>query len=201
MVLALFQVESGNLLSNWNWSMGGAVELLMPGVSVLGYGLFAAFLFQPERENKNRKHWAGWIAGACLVLSAAQMIIVGRYGPRLTAQLDSPFFQLAKSVGVEGAFQRVESLVVAIWIFSDLLLLTGILWCMRRIGSVLCPKIPAPPLATISVLPAIVVALALFGENVSPREIEQSIVPMGSLILALVVPALAILIKGRKGGI
>ncbi|MBQ8851155.1 MAG: GerAB/ArcD/ProY family transporter [Oscillibacter sp.] len=198
LLLALFQVESGNLLSTWSWSVDGAVGILRPSVNALGYGLFAAFLFQPEREHKQRHRWISWVTGACLVLAVAQMIVVGRYGPRLTGQLHSPFFQLAKSVGVEGAFQRVESLVAAVWVFSDFLLLTGILWCMRRIGAVLCPKIPAPTLVTIAALPAMVAALALFGEKASPREMEGNFLPVGSLILALVVPALAILLKGRK---
>lgn len=198
LVLALFQVEGGNLLSTWTWSPAGAGELLRPGLIALGYGLFGAFLLQPDGARRLSRPWLGWSAGAGLVLVAAQLVMIGRYGPQLTTRLHSPFFHLAKSVGVEGAFQRVESIVAAVWVFSDLLLLTGILWCMRRIGAVLCPRLPAPVLVTIAALSAMVTALALFGETLSPRGLEGYLLPAGSLILGLAVPGLALLIKGRK---
>lgn len=198
LVLALFQGKGGNLLSAWTWSAAGAGELLRPGLSALGWGLFGAFLFQKAPEEKTGRRWLGWTAAAGLVLVIAQVIVIGRFGPQLTVRLDSPFFQLAKSVGVEGAFQRVESIVAAIWVLSDLLLLTGILWCMRRIGAVLCPKLPAPALVTIAALTAMVAALALFGEKFSSRAMEGVLLPAGSLILGLGVPALALLIRGRK---
>lgn len=55
----------------------------------------------------------------CLVLTLAQGVILGSLGPVLAGRLDSPFLALAKSVGVEGAFQRVESVVAALWVTAD----------------------------------------------------------------------------------
>ena len=196
LVLPLFQVESENLLPSQTWSEIGIREFLRPGITVLGYGLFAAFLFRRENGVWQRRRWIGWMTGACLVLVTVQMIVVGRYGTQLAARVDSSFFQLAKSVGVEGAFQRVESIVAALWVFSDLLLLTGVLWCMRRIAGVLCPKILSETLVTIAVLAAMMAALALFGENISPRTAECILLPAGSVLLGLGIPVLAIFIKG-----
>ncbi len=198
LLLALFQVREENLLTTWTWNAAGAEELLRPGLSAMGYGLFSAFLLQREKGRRFFRPWLGWTAGGCLILAVAQVIMIGRYGPQLTSRLHSPFFQLAKSVGLEGAFQRVESIVAAIWVFSDLLLLTGILWCMRRIGRALCPTIPTPTLVTVSALGAMVTALALFRENLSPRALEAALLPAGSLLLSLGIPGLAILIRVRR---
>ena len=56
---------------------------------------------------------AGWGLGGVLLLAAAQGVILGNLGPALASRLDDPFFALAKSVGVEGAFQRVEGIISA----------------------------------------------------------------------------------------
>ena len=61
----------------------------------------------------------------------------------------------AKSVGVEGAFQRVESLVAAVWSFSDLILLAGLLQGMKRIVGVLLPK-ASPHLSLIHIFGVLV---------------------------------------------
>ena len=45
--------------------------------------------------------------------------------------MERPFFALAKSVGVEGAFQRVESVVAALWTFSDLAIAGLLCFAMR----------------------------------------------------------------------
>lgn len=197
LLLSLAQVRSGNLLPDGS---AGISQLLCPGGCALGYGLFAIFLYQKEEKTERRLHWLGWMAGGALALLMGQLVIVGRFGPALTLRLEQPFFQLAKSVGIEGAFQRVESLVTAIWVFSDLLLLAGLLWGMRRIWAVLCPKWPSAALAAISVLIAEVIALAVFGGEDSPGKIQEELVPLGSAVLALVIPGLAIFIKEYRRG-
>ena len=47
----------------------------------------------------------------------------GNFGPGLTARMDTPFFMMVKGIGIEGTFQRVESVIIALWVFSDLALL------------------------------------------------------------------------------
>lgn len=199
LVLALTQTQRGNLLPQETLREVGAAAVLIPGINTLGYGLFAGFLIQKGWGRKEMRRWIRWAMTAGLALAVMQMIVIGCYGVRLTSRLPYPFFQLAKSVGVAGAFQRVESIVSAIWVLSDLLLLLGILWCMRRIGAVLCPRAVAEEVVTIAVLLAVVGSLALFGEKIPPRHLERLFLPAGSLILGIAIPALAILIKGVKG--
>ena len=58
----------------------------------------------------------------CVLLTLAQLIMIGNLGVGLCARSESAFFALTKSVGVEGGFQRVESVVAALWTISDLML-------------------------------------------------------------------------------
>lgn len=195
LLLALFQVRSVNLMARWQWSGSTTGELIWPSVRVLGYGIFAPFLFQPEAMEHPGGKWLRWTALGCLALATAQIIVIGCFGPELTGRLSSPFFQLAKSVGVEGAFQRVESIITALWTFSDLILLAGILWSIRRIAAVLWPKASGQRVSAMAVLPAVAAALALFGEGGAAQETAKIVVPIGNLIFGFAVPLLILLCK------
>lgn len=199
LALALLQVRGENLIAEWKWGWNSAWELVLPGSGVLGYGLFAAFLVQPQKivEDMKRK-WMGWTVSACSALIVAQTIILGVFGPELTRRLHAPFYQLAKGVRVEGAFQRVESVVAAVWTFSDLVLLAGILWAMREIGRVLWPKVARHSIVTVSVLVGIVGAVAVLGERGPVYAGLEWTIPTGGILLAIGVPLLSFFTKKLK---
>ena len=143
LILSLGQMERGNWLTVWEFSPEGAMGLVWPGLQAMGYGLFAGFLWEPPVHKRVLRTWLCWCVGTAAGLVVLQLMIMGCFGINLTESMQTPFFHLAKSAGIKGAFQRMESLVTAVWIFIDLLLLTGLLWCIRRIGKTLNPRIPS----------------------------------------------------------
>ena len=111
--LALFQVKGENLLPLWTEPAAQTLYAALPVSGVLGYGLYAAFLYTPEEGGREGGRWVRWCAGGCLALCGTQLVILGVFGPALTAELESPFFQMTKSVGGvpaggEPAGRRVE---------------------------------------------------------------------------------------------
>lgn len=199
LILALFQVRGENLLADWNWSWGEARELILPGTGVAAYGIFTAFLMQPEKVTGAGRKWVGWTVLGCLALILTQTIALGVFGPELTGRLKTPFFQLAKGVGVEGAFQRVESVVAAVWTFSDLILLGGLLWAVRKVGEVVWPDAPGHSVVTASALLGIIAAVAVVGEKFSVKFAAEWVIPVGGIFMAVGVPLLAIITKKTKG--
>lgn len=198
LLLALFRVRRENLLPEEPWTAAEAVRAVLPGGEVLGYGLFAGFLIQEKGEEQFKRSWLNWTVWGCLGLAAAQTVMIGCFGPALTQRLQSPFFQLAKSVGVEGAFQRVECVVSAVWTFSDLLLLAGLLWGIRRISAVIWPKAQHQAVVTMAVIPAAVTAAALFREGLAPGRAGVWLCG-GGLVFGLLIPLCAVLTEKGKG--
>ena len=196
--LSLSQMERGNLLTVWEWSLEGVGTLVWPGVQAMGYGLFAGFLWEPPKHKSFLRPWLLWCLGAAVTLIVVQIVIMGCFGARLTESMQVPFFHLAKSAGIEGAFQRTESLIAAIWTFSDLLLLTGILWGMRRIGEILNPGLSSRTIMTVAVLGGVTIALAAFGGKVSAIQMSQTVGAAGNLFLGAGVPLAAVLILKVK---
>lgn len=198
LLLALGQVRSENLLPMQAWSIEAGIGAGMPGLEMVGYGLFAPFLLGEENRAPARS-WIRWVLVWCGALALMQTVVVGCFGGALTRRLPAPFFQLAKSVGVEGAFQRIESVVSAVWAFADLLLLSALLWAQGEIGRVLWPNSPPGSTPAAAALTAGAAALALFSPNLARWAGISALLPFGGLLLGVFVPLSAYLIK-RGGG-
>ena len=187
--LALFQVRPEHLLPLWWQDALPVASGVLPVCGVLGWGMFAAFLLgNTEPAKHSRRDWLIWSGVGCLLLSLEQLVVVGNLGESLAQRLHSPFFALAKSVGVEGAFQRVESIVSALWIFGDLALLGVILFALWEMARTVWKKAEQKTVVTAAVLPAIIISMAAFPDGVGAEAAGRGIVLVGNLILGVALP-------------
>ncbi len=166
--------------------------VLGPVVRMLGFALPALFLLDIQEREKAGWLWrrrSGWWL---LALGAAQLVILGVFGPRFSGDMVRPFFQLAKCVGVKGGFQRLESVVTAIWTFGDLALLAGTLWALSRLLHRLWPQMSRRGSAAGLLIPGAVLAgLLLYRGGDGMSFAVGRVLPIGTLILGVGVPVLA----------
>ncbi len=113
-----------------------ALSPALLAAGVLGWGVIPAAFLPVDRERTGSR--VRWGLVGCILLTASQMILLANLGPGLAARVPSPFFALAKGAGIEGAFQRIEGVVSALWLFSDLTMGGLLVFAQRRILSVLC---------------------------------------------------------------
>lgn len=197
--LAAFQIEGKNLAL----SMEEAAAL--PGSAVSAAGLLlnivpaAALGRKIGADAKNGRRAAGWAVAFCVVITLLLAAVIGCLGPRLTARLPAPFLIMAQGLGIQGAFQRIEALVAALWVLSDLVLLSLLLHAWRELAG----QMRQGRWSRWSVLPAAAAAAAIgwifFGEIEKTRTFCGSVLPAAGLILGLVVPLLArVLAQARK---
>lgn len=62
----------------------------------------------------------------CLILS---LEVLGTFGPSLTQKLAFPFFLMVRDVSLFHITQRIEAVVVVLWMFADFILCTAMLRC------------------------------------------------------------------------
>ena len=191
LALSLLQARPERLLP-LGWRDAGPVLLsALEGAGVLGWGFFAAFLLgRVIPEEGQGWHWLAWGLGGILALAAAQAVILGNLGPELAGRLDNPFFALAKSVGVEGAFQRVESIISALWTFADLTMGGVLIFALRAIGEEVLPPKLQKWVPWGAVILAAAGSLTLLASADQVREWSQQWVPGGNLILGFGIPGL-----------
>lgn len=197
LLLSLFQGRPERLLPLWWEDARPVIQASLSAAGVMGWGLFLPFLMGSVRdqgENKNW-HWLFWGLGGTLLLAASQAVILANLGAGLAGRLENPFFALAKSVGVEGAFQRVEGVVTALWTFADLAMGGILVFALRAVTAELISPKRLGWVPWAAVLLSAAGAVFLFPTLGTGEEWNHRLVPMGNLILGLILPAALLLIK------
>lgn len=100
-------------------------------MAVGGYALFLLGDVRPEAGGAD-----GMLRRLALLfalLAGAVLLVLGQLGSALAAQGDRPFLQMVSGLGFEGAFQRLEELVSALWVLGDVALLGLLLLCLGRL--------------------------------------------------------------------
>ncbi len=194
-----FRVEVRNVLPVWTQDILGVLRGAGPTLAVLGYVVFGGFLGgHVARREENRRRALRWACAFCGVLTAFQWTCLGCFGPGLTQRLDIPFFMMVKGVGVEGAFERIESVIIALWVLSDLALLALLLLACSAMAGELFPlreeRSAALPLALL----ALVGALFLLPNGAElDKWMAEWIVP-GNLLFGFGVPVAVWLVDALR---
>lgn len=148
--------------------------------------LFGFFGGQLERPLRPRDALP-WLAALLGVLALMTGGCLGMFGPAFTAKLRYPYFMLVRDLTVLGALERIEPAVVALWVFSDFILLSLLLriasgnlrFCLGLrpdAGRVLAPVCAAAAAAA---------ALALPGSMEAQQLLSERLVPLLSALLGL----------------
>lgn len=195
LLFSILDVTPEYVLPVWFSDLPRAGAAALIPVGVLGCGVYAAFLGDKvTRRADDRRRGFRWLAAGCLVLTLLQLGVLSQLGPGLAARMEAPFFEVARGVGLEGAFQRVESIVMALWVLSDFALLGLLTFAIRHMaGAVFGEKGErwAPVLAPVL---AFAGGMLLFPDDFAAETLAETVVPLGNLILAFLIPALALCI-------
>lgn len=194
LLLGTTRVELSHVLPLWTEDLPAVVRSAAPVLSVLGYTIYGAFLGGSiTRGEEDRAQTMKWGAAFCLVLTALQWICLGSFGPELTRRMEAPFFMMVKGVGVEGAFERVESVIIALWVLSDLALIALLLSaCSRMAGDMLSLRqenYAAPVLAA----GALAGALWAVPDTFALYTWMERVVLPGNLLFGFLLPGAALL--------
>ena len=197
LVFSLVKIKAAYLLPVWGRELPGIGLGAVSVLGILSYSFLGAVVGgQVTRRKGDRRRTLIWACAFCGVLTLLQLTVVGQFGPTLTAGMEGPFFQLVAGIGLQGAFQRLEAVAAALWVFSDLALL-GLLTlsCRTLAGCAFAlPPRRARWVPVLVVLLTLAGALLLFPDALSARRAAQIILPTGNLILGLGVPALILFV-------
>lgn len=197
LVLTASQIRIEHLWPLWKEDVLTVFRGAVSALGVLCYGVYAAFLCDGAEEDGV---WAGDAVWMCGLLALLQTAVLGNLGSELIGGLADPFLTLSKHVGVEGAFQRVESLVGALWLFADLTLIGLLLTACRCMAEQAVPQWNG--VWVVSVCAAIVLLGSglVFRDAVLAQRFEYKVAPLGNLVLGAVLPGTLFLLDRKNGG-
>lgn len=124
LVMGVSRIHIYNVWPVWTQDLPGIARATVSALGVLGTGVGTLFCFGQVTDRRGGRRLAlGWTAALCLTLAALSFVVLGVFGPTVVQRLQIPFFSLAKEVSIEGAVERLEPLVVTMWVFTDVVLL------------------------------------------------------------------------------
>ena len=132
---AVPEIKSENLLPLNSfevlYSFKGAVVTVDAAVLPMFLTLFLA-----DKKSSPDRHFTAlalWLAGISVLLFVIELCIIGSFGAPLTAELRQPFFVLVRNLVLFGSLERIEALVVSLWVFSDFILVAVCLSAAQRL--------------------------------------------------------------------
>ena len=200
LLLAAFQMEPENLFPIWTEDLPAAGAAVVPVLSLVGYAVPGAFLAGGlRRQEGDRAGALRWTARLCLLLSALLLVALGCLGPDLIARVEQPFFVMVKGIGVQGAFQRVESVVMALWVLSDLMLIGMLVLAACAVSRALFGLKRAQSAALPVVLAALAGSVLLFRDAFAVARFADGILTAGNLAFGFGLPLLLLAVGKMRG--
>lgn len=135
LLFALMSVDKQNLLPLTGRDILPVMKSSLTVVDILTIVIYSAcFLLGSVRKEKvsfaRLSVWTGLMLLLVTLISAA---VIGSFGAELTSRLTRPFFTLVRNLVFFGSLERIEALVVALWIFPDFLLVSALLFAAQHI--------------------------------------------------------------------
>ena len=213
LVFSLLSVDKSNLLPVSIYDIVPVFKASLSSVNVCVGVLYSACFLHGMVIEKNGsfKAYAVWLCFVTLILMFLNMAITGCFGPNLTSRLSRPFFALVRSIVFFRTVERVEALMVSLWLFPDFLVVTLVLFCAQyclRLAFAYTPKVDEYKLfdfhngrwiIPICGLTALVLGIFIAPEPASLDMWSERIIPYLNLTFAfIVVPLVYIIGKIKK---
>lgn len=137
---ALLSADWGNLFPLSNEDVWPLIKTApVPLGIAAGSGTALCFLAGGEKERRlGFPALAKWSALLCAGLSVLSAAVIGTFGAPLTGQLARPFFVLVRTLVFFRTVERVEALVVMLWVFPDFLMTALFFWAGQYALRLLC---------------------------------------------------------------
>lgn len=123
---SLLDIQSRNLLPLTQADIIPALKGAVPAADILGLGCAGVLFLEGCTSHRDgcQRSTSTWAVYYSVLLSLLVLAVVGSFGAGLCETLSSPFFVLVRNLVFFRTVERVEALVVALWIFPDFLLVT-----------------------------------------------------------------------------
>ena len=186
----------------------GLARGVLAALDLLLGGVFVGTLLLPELEPGGFSPGSGFLSlsAFALVLGLLSAELIGCFGAALTARLAWPFFSLVRNLVFFRSVERVEALVVALWVFPDFLIVSLFLRAARR-ALTLSLSARFPRAGASRALPGLCAAAsAAFALLSAPdakslQLLSDTVIPGVSLFFALVFFPLLLGLGKRRGTI
>ena len=133
LLFALTSLDFKNLFPVAPRDVPGAALSALPVIGAVGSVSFFVCFFESECAYKPKRFgdFALWLVPTLLLFFILSIAVLGRFGAELTASLTFPFFTLVRNLVFFNTLERLEALIVSLWLFPDFLFVAALLYCAQ----------------------------------------------------------------------
>ncbi len=190
-----------------------ALESGFTVVNTLSLAIYLCFAAGRCRAEGKRRSFVGWCIALLVIVELVTLGCLSTFGTELSLKLNYPFFMLVRDMSIFDSLARMEALVIALWMVTDVVLVSLLLriasdnlrecfgagvsaepesfWSMRSL------RWMAPALCAVSAA----AALCIPGNILALGTLSEEIVPVANAALIFGLFPLALLIGRLRGKI
>ena len=131
LIFALPQLRVENLLPVYGRDTGRIFLGGIPAADVLSPWVYLLFLYGYVQRREARrsllKDSLRWQGLELLVVLLLMVTTIGCFGEGFLMKLQSPFFTMIRDIRIFNIVERIESVVIAIWVITDYIFISGLL--------------------------------------------------------------------------
>jgi len=133
-LLQVPQIKPENLFPVTQYDIPNIMQGILPALGIFAYITPLLFL-GGEIENKNNfRRFGLYSAGTLLAVNLVFFVTtVGVFGKDLTATMEQPFLMSVKTVGAQGALERLESVFLLLWVVTDLAIIVMLMHILLKL--------------------------------------------------------------------
>jgi hypothetical protein len=206
-VVFAFSLPRVNLAGVWQVTAANEADVLAGSFTVFGPISICVYLAFIAHHTGRRLPVSSAILWICGVLALSELLClttIGSFGAEMTARLRNPFFAMVRDISIFGSVERIDAPIVAMWVFSDFVLISLLLFMAREnLRLVLSRGEESQPsgksLALVCVILASATALVMARDAVALEKFTRLIIPALNLTFVYAVPTLVLLIGRLRG--
>ena len=191
-IVGAFDIKAYNIFPVTVYDIGGVAFGALPVINVLSIGAYTAFLDgYAEKGNVNKK---GIIILLTLIITAIMFITVGTLGTKLIESLQHNFFVMIRDMKILGVVERIEAVVIAMWVITDLIYVATLIKICGKITVTITGKKKIKVFSAISGVFALLIVNLIINNAFKLHYLSGIIVPIINMLFIIILLPLILVI-------
>jgi hypothetical protein len=191
-ILQIPRMRPENLLPVTYFDTHNIISGVLPTLGIFAYITPLMFLGGEMANNERYKKYG--LYSALTLLGVNLMIFamtVGVFGSALTQKIHQPFLMSVKTVGAQGALERLESLFLLLWVVTDLAIIVMLMHVLLKLTGILTSAKSPEVFKSLLLAGVFVFSLYVVGGVNEMELISEKVGLPVNIIMGIVVPVIA----------
>jgi spore germination protein (amino acid permease) len=174
----------------------------IPIIDVISLQVFFTFLTGGIKDREKLKGASvKWMLFEMLCIFGVMIVTIGFCSTDLTLKFQNPFFMVIRNISLFGIFERIEAIIIAVWILTDFMLIASLLMIIGEIMKYVTKSEKRRPFTIASGIISAFVALFMVSNAFDLQSFNDLYVPAINLTFSFVIIPIVLLIGLLRGKI